>query len=75
MKHGAAFNHTWRYPWRPGRHEDRGQFIEISVLVPSDLRVSVGEIDALRAQIRAEIGGAGPDRWLTILFTPDPAQL
>ncbi|MGE5154498.1 MAG: cation diffusion facilitator family transporter [Bdellovibrio bacteriovorus] len=53
----------------------RAQFIEISVLVPSDLRASIGEIDALRAQIGAAIGGAGPDRWLTILFTADPAEL
>lgn len=53
----------------------RGQFIEISVLVPPDLRVSVGELDALRTEIGVEIGGAGPDRWLTILFTADPAQL
>jgi predicted Co/Zn/Cd cation transporter (cation efflux family) len=53
----------------------RAQFIEISVLVPSDLRVPVGEIDALRAEIGAAIGGAGPERWLTILFTADPAQL
>lgn len=53
----------------------RAQFIEISVLVPSDLRVPVGEIDALRAEIGTAIGGAGPDRWLTILFTADPTQL
>lgn len=53
----------------------RGHFIEISVLVPPDLRVSVREIDALRAEIGAAIGRAGPDRWLTILFTADRAQL
>ena len=53
----------------------RAQFIEISVLVPSDLRVSVAEIDSLRGEIGTAIGEAGPDRWLTILFTADPAQL
>lgn len=53
----------------------RAQFIEISVLVPADLSVPVSEIDALRGEIGQAIGGAGPDRWLTILFTADPAQL
>jgi predicted Co/Zn/Cd cation transporter (cation efflux family) len=37
--------------------------------------VSVTRIDALRAEIGDAIGGAGPDRWLTILFTADPTQL
>lgn len=53
----------------------RAQFIEVSVLVPSDLETSVGAIDLLRAEIGAAIGNAGPDRWLTILFTADPAEL
>ncbi len=53
----------------------RAQFIEISVLVPRDLRVPVAEIDALRGEIGTAIGEAGPERWLTILFTADPAQL
>jgi predicted Co/Zn/Cd cation transporter (cation efflux family) len=35
----------------------------------------VGAIDLLRAEIGAAIGNAGPDRWLTILFTADPAEL
>jgi predicted Co/Zn/Cd cation transporter (cation efflux family) len=53
----------------------RACFIEISVLVPADLRLSVAEIDALRGEIGAAIGGAGPDRWLTITFTADPVHL
>jgi len=39
------------------------------------LRRSVAEINALRDEIGRAIGGAGPDRWLTITFTADPAQL
>lgn len=53
----------------------RAHFIEISVLVPGALRLSVAEFDALRAEIGAAIGDAGSDRWLTIVFTADPAQL
>jgi predicted Co/Zn/Cd cation transporter (cation efflux family) len=53
----------------------RARFIEIAVLVPDDLQLPVTEIDALRNEIGAAIGGAGPDRWLTITFTADPAHL
>jgi len=45
------------------------------VLVPSDLRMSIGEFDTLRAGIGDAICGKGPDRWLTITFTADPAHL
>jgi len=53
----------------------RARFIEISVLVPPDLCLPVTAIDAMRTEIGKAIGGAGPDRWLTITFTADPAQL
>lgn len=53
----------------------RARFIEISVLVPSELLLPVTELDAMREEIGRAIGGAGPDRWLTIAFTADPAQL
>lgn len=53
----------------------RGRFIEIAVLVPSELRLSMAEFDACRAEIGAAIGGEGPDRWLTIQFTADPGHL
>lgn len=53
----------------------RARFIEISVLVPGSLTLPVAQIDAMRAEIGAAIGDAGPDRWLTIVFTADPAQL
>jgi predicted Co/Zn/Cd cation transporter (cation efflux family) len=53
----------------------RARFIEISVLVSPDLSLPVTQIDALRAEIGNAIGGAGPDRWLTIVFTADPVHL
>ena len=53
----------------------RACFIEISVLVPPELRLPVATLDAMRAEIGAAIGGEGPDRWLTISFTADAAQL
>jgi predicted Co/Zn/Cd cation transporter (cation efflux family) len=53
----------------------RARFIEISVLVPPDLTLPVSAIDALRAEIGDAIGGAGQDRWLTIVFTADPVHL
>ncbi|WP_295406059.1 cation transporter [uncultured Thiocystis sp.] len=53
----------------------RACFIEISVLVPPDLCLPVTGIDAMRTEIGAALGDAGPDRWLTIVFTADPTQL
>ena len=53
----------------------RARFIEISVLVPGSLTLPVSEIDEMRAEIGAAIGGPGPDRWLTIVFTANPAEL
>jgi len=53
----------------------RAHFIEISVLVPPELCVPVTAIDGMRAEIGEAIGGNGPNRWLTIIFTADPAQL
>lgn len=68
-RHG--FSSYQSYVSRAGR----GRFIEISVLVPPTSRLSIAEIDALRAEIGEAIGDAGPDRWLTVVFTTDPAQL
>ena len=53
----------------------RARFIEISVLLPPGLLLTVPDCDALRAEIGTAIGGEGPDRWLTIMFTADPACL
>jgi cation diffusion facilitator family transporter len=53
----------------------RARFIEVAVLLPAELRLSIGELDALRAEIGEAIGCEGPERWLTIAFTADPAEL
>lgn len=40
---------------------------------PVDMDISgIDQLDAIRMDIGAEIGGAGPDRWLTIAFAADP---
>ena len=59
------------YSYKTGR----ARFIEVSVLVPPELRLSIAEFDTLRTEIGDAIGGKGPDRWLTITFTADPAHL
>jgi len=53
----------------------RARFIEVAVLLPVEQRLSIGELDALRAEIGEAIGGEGPERWLTIVFTADRAGL
>lgn len=54
----------------------RAKFIEISVLAPPDMPARpIAHYDRLRAEIGEAIGEDGPDRWLTIMFTTDPAQL
>ncbi len=50
----------------------RAREIELYFIVrPDEPARSIGEWDALRDQIAKEIGGEGPDRWLTIVFTED----
>lgn len=52
----------------------RARFIEIAFLVPDDRRVNyVADLDAIRHEIGAELGGEGPEQWLTIVFTSDAA--
>lgn len=52
----------------------RARFIEISFLVPADLPVnSVSDFDAIRHEIAETLGCNGPEQWLTIVFTCDPA--
>jgi predicted Co/Zn/Cd cation transporter (cation efflux family) len=54
----------------------RAKFIEISVLAKPGMPArTIEHFDQLRAEIGEGIGGAGPDRWLTIMFTADPAEL
>lgn len=69
-RHGFARYES--YVTRTGR----ARFIEISVLAPPGMRAkTIEHFDSLRAEIGDAIGEAGPDRWLTIIFTTDPAQL
>jgi predicted Co/Zn/Cd cation transporter (cation efflux family) len=69
-RHGFAGYES--YVTRTGR----AKFIEISVLAPKDMPAkTIAHFDALRAEIGDAIGEAGPDRWLTIIFTEDPRQL
>jgi predicted Co/Zn/Cd cation transporter (cation efflux family) len=54
----------------------RAKFIEISVLAPPGMPArTIEHYDSLRAEIGEAIGEGGPDRWLTIVFTADPAEL
>jgi len=52
----------------------RARQIELYFIVPVDWPAkTLDEWDAIRDRIGAAIGGEGPDRWLTIAFTTDPA--
>lgn len=69
-KHGFAGYES--YVTRTGR----AKFIEISVLAkPGMPPRAIEHYDSLRQDIGFAIGDAGPDRWLTIMFTADPTQL
>ena len=87
-RRGISPRRLRRAPWRAtvARHgflgyrsyvskAGRARFIEVGVLLPAELRLAIGELDAFRAEIGAAIGGEGPDRWLTIQFTADPKHL
>ncbi len=69
-RHGFAGYES--YVTRTGR----AKFIEISVLASHGMPArTIEHFDSLRQEIGVAIGEAGPDRWLTIVFTADPAQL
>ena len=52
----------------------RARQIELYFIVPVGWPAkTLDEWDAIRDRIGAAIGGEGPDRWLTIAFTTDPA--
>ena len=69
-RHGFAGYES--YVTRTGR----ARFIEISVLAkPGMPPRTIEHFDGFRQEIGSAIGDAGPDRWLTIMFTADPAQL
>lgn len=51
----------------------RARQIELYFIVPVGWPArTLEEWDTLRDEIGVEIGGEGPDRWLTIVFTTDP---
>lgn len=54
----------------------RARFIEISVLARRGMPpATIEHFDDLRREIGDAIGDHGPDRWLTIVFTANPAEL
>lgn len=51
----------------------RQLFIELYFIVPPDSPPrSIADWDRLRDEVGETIGDAGPDRWLTVVFTGDP---
>ena len=54
----------------------RARFIEIHIVLPESYRLeNVADLDAIRQKISDEIGGAGPQRWLTVSFTGDESWI
>ncbi|WP_027907405.1 cation diffusion facilitator family transporter [Pseudomonas taiwanensis] len=50
----------------------RSREIELFFIVPPDMGAkTIAEWDALRDEVGNAIGGEGPDRWLTVVFTGD----
>ena len=51
---------------------DSSREIELFFIVPAEMPArTIAEWDAWRDEIGNAIGGEGPDRWLTVLFTGD----
>jgi len=51
----------------------RAKTIELYFIVPAGAPArTIGQWDALREEIGEAVGGEGPDRWITIVFTGDP---
>lgn len=52
----------------------RSRIIELYFIVPATLSTkAIRDWDALRDDVGQAIGNAGPHRWLTVVFTADPA--
>lgn len=52
----------------------RSRIIELYFIVPVTMPTkAIGEWDALRDEVGMAIGDADPHRWLTVVFTADPA--
>jgi predicted Co/Zn/Cd cation transporter (cation efflux family) len=66
QRHGFLRAHT--YVSKAGR----SRMVEIHFVVPADRDFGrIGAFDAIREEVGRAIGGAGPDRWLTVAFTGD----
>lgn len=66
--HGFSFHRA--YVARVGRSRE----IELYFIVPPDMPAkTVVEWDALRDEVADALGEQSPDRWLTVVFTGDPA--
>jgi predicted Co/Zn/Cd cation transporter (cation efflux family) len=66
-RHGFVDDYT--YVARVGR----ATLIEITFVTPPGWPVqTIGQLDRIRQEVGAALGGKGPDRWLTIAFTEDP---
>lgn len=50
----------------------RSKIIELYFVVRPDDERTIADWDALRQEVGAALGPAGPHRWLTIVFTGDP---
>ncbi|CAM3784354.1 putative Co/Zn/Cd cation transporter [Pseudomonas reidholzensis] len=51
----------------------RSREIELYFIVPTSMPArTIAEWDALRNEIGDAVGGEGPDRWITVVFTGDP---
>ena len=67
-RHGFADSYT--YVAQVGR----ATLIEIHFITPPGWPLSsVAQLDAIRQEVGDAIGDEGPNRWLTISFTEDPA--
>lgn len=52
----------------------RSRIIELYFIVPAAMSAkTIGDWDALRDEVGAAIGAADPHRWLTVVFTGNPA--
>jgi predicted Co/Zn/Cd cation transporter (cation efflux family) len=68
IRHGFTDHYT--YVARVGR----ATLIEITFVTPPGWEVQgIGQLDRIRQEVGEALGGKGPDRWLTIAFTEDPA--
>lgn len=72
MQEKYGFSNYSSYVMKVGR----ARFIELHIVLPHDYAIpSIATLDTIREDIGAEIGGAGPHRWITVSFTGDEAWI